>query len=429
MCSKSYGSFTLAGEKSLPPTRGRFSSIYKVSERILSRSSQCQVRLCKKLSSQKVYALKKVSLSSSIFSLEAEILKGLDHPNIIKLAGYYQSGPEHCLVLEYLPHGDLSSFLTKITRLPEKTAAEVMQQVLSALHYCHKRGVVHRDIKPENILLRSIGKKGVFCKIADFDSAGLLDKAGKGIYGTLYYTAPEIFDGKYDEKVDIWSAGVMLYQLLTGRHLFCGANNEEIQEKINREEIVFDNMISSEARDLLEKMLVRDASSRISAREACFHPWFMKLTNNKSNFESILTAPTKSKVVEMYQDYFISNIFTKKHMKQLSLTFRELDKEFEGEICSDQYKCDGDTCKKISFSEFLRGSIPREDLISRENVQRFFSELDFRGKNALAPEDLIQSIQNEKYHEALDELILLISTSKLSEMQFEEFFYLIVKDT
>ena len=433
ICSKGYECLPPVGAK--PSATGLnlsstiFSSLYKVSERVLSNSSQCQVRLCKKLSSQKLYALKKVSISSSPFSLEAEILKNLDHPNVIKLEGYYQEGPEHCLVLEYLPHGDLSGFLTKITRLPEKTAAEVMQQVLSALHHCHKRGVVHRDIKPENILLSSIGKKGISCKLADFDSAGLLDKAGKGIYGTLYYTAPEIFCGKYDEKVDIWSAGVMLYQLLTGRHLFCGANNEEIQEKINREEIVLDNAISSEARDLLEKMLVREASSRISAKEACMHPWFMKRVNNKSNSEVRLAGDCRSSVVEMYKDYFIHNILTKKQMKMMSLMFRKLDTEFEGEICSDQGKCDGDSCNKISFSEFLRGSIPRDELRNRENVQRFFYELDFGARNALVPQDLKQCIQNEKYQKALDELLQVIFTSKLREMQFEEFFNLIVKNT
>ena len=248
-----------------------FHSQYALSERILSQTGSCQVKLCKNSFTQTLSVVKIVRSFTNSF-LEAKILEKLDHPNVIKLKNYYQEDSTKYLVLEYLPHGDLASFLDKITKVPEKIAAKLMQQILSALNYCHEAGVVHRDIKPENILIDSIGKNGIYCKLADFDSAGLLDKAGKGVYGTLYYTAPEVFEGNYDEKVDIWSCGVMLYQLITGRHLFYGKDTEEVQSKINNEEIIFDNSISSEARDLLEKMLVRDSSSRISAKQACKHP-------------------------------------------------------------------------------------------------------------------------------------------------------------
>ncbi|OMJ70889.1 hypothetical protein SteCoe_31050 [Stentor coeruleus] len=245
-----------------------FSVFFTLSERVLSRSPNCQVRLCKKISSQEMFVVKIVT-SSSKPSLEAQIMQNLNHPHIINFEGIYADDSKQYLVLEYLPNGDLLTLLNKITKFPEKTAAEVMEQVLSALAYCHDKGIIHRDIKPENILLYKVGKKGVLCKIADFDSAGRIGKENEGAFGTLYYMAPEMLEGKYGEKVDIWSAGVVMYQLLTGKHLFIGRNQEEVLARINMEEVGLDNGISFEARDLIERMLKRDPNERISAEEAC----------------------------------------------------------------------------------------------------------------------------------------------------------------
>lgn len=252
-----------------------FNTFFTLSERVLSCSSNCQVRLCKKISTQQIFVVKIIS-SSSKQSLEAQIIQKLNHPHIISFEGIYKNDSKQCIVLEYLPNGDLSLLLNKIIKLPEKTAAEVMEQVLSALAYCHDKGIVHRDIKPENILLYRVGKKGILCKIADFDSAGRVGKENEGAFGTLYYMAPEMLEGKYRERVDVWSSGVVMYQLLTGKLLFVGKDQEEVLARINMEEMVLDNRISFQARDLLEKMLKRDPNERISAMDACKHPWIAK---------------------------------------------------------------------------------------------------------------------------------------------------------
>ena len=277
ICSSNNGYFISVG-KSKPNVSAslnnsfEFSAKYSLSERFLSREPECQVRLCKRNSTERIYVAKIISRCSKNSFLEAQILKKLDHPNILKIIGYYHDTSKNYLILEYLSNGDLLNFLKRIIKLPEKTAAGVMQQILSAVNYCHDKGIVHRDIKPENILIDTIGKKGIHCKLADFDSAGILDKTETGVYGTLYYTAPEVFDGKYDEKVDIWSCGVMMYQLITGKYLFCGTNLKEIQSKIKSKEIIFEDAISTEAKDLLKKMLTRNSRIRISAKDACNHP-------------------------------------------------------------------------------------------------------------------------------------------------------------
>lgn len=399
---------------------GDFNSMYAVSERVLSRSGQCQVRLCKKNSTGKLYVVKIVS-SSSTFSLEADILKKLDHPNVIKMIGSYIGKLQQHMVIEYLPHGDLLSFLEKITKLPEKTAAEVMHQVLTGLSYCHKAGVVHRDIKPENILLSSIGKKGIRCKITDFDSATVLNKAGKGVFGTLYYTAPEVFDGEYDEKSDVWSAGVMLYQLLTGRHLFHGSTIEEIQNKINSTEIILENSISTEARDLLEKILARDPDSRISAQEACVHPWIMKLASIKSNSDSDFVVTSSSGLLRMYEDYYIENFYSEKKIKSLNDEFLKLDLIFDGKIVISEKNL------TLAYSDFLRSSIPRSAFEDKEKLMKFFNEFDLKGTGKVTPKDLKMVNCEEKYSSTLEELLRRIYTHSKQEIDFEAFFNLIVK--
>lgn len=427
LCSSNEAS-SVASNNNKKANVDSFELLYETSERVLSNVNGCQVRICKKKSNQKLYVAKIVNRSANSISntcLEAEILKKLDHPNIIKLQAHYQSRFKHTLILEYMAHGDLASLLHTITKLPEKTAAEVIRQVLYALNYCHNAGVVHRDIKPENILLDSVGRKGIFCKLADFDSAGLLDRAGKGIYGTLYYTAPEVFGGKYDEKADIWSCGVMLYQLITGRYLFCGSNLEEIQSKINHEDIVFDNSIPSEARDLLEKMLVRDSATRFSALEACNHAWITRLTGTKRVSVTDLSPKVQNSIANCYGDYIIENIYTRKEKKILRNEFSKKDKLFEGFIrVLDHQSNDHHASKdvKLSYSEFLHASIPMSVLLNLENIKGFFNEYDFNRTGWISANDFQMVLSQEKYSDALQEFIKLLSTQESQKVNFQSFY-------
>lgn len=363
----------------------RFKNVYEVSERVLSRNPGCEVRLCKKKSSEALKVAKIVKGSLSGSCLEAHILEQLHHPHILKLVDFFKEDSQNYLVLEYLPNGDLSTLLSKISKIPEKTACQITHQVLSALAYCHEQGVVHRDIKPENILIDSIGHKGIYCQLADFDSAGLLDKSGKGVYGTLYYTAPEVFAGKYDEKVDVWSCGVMLYQLLTGRHLFIGNNSEEILDKISSEQITFDNSISPEAQDLLEKMLNRDACYRISAKEACSHLWFKQnLTGKNVEVTQVFCFKQSSEEMKKFEDYVVNNFFSRKEMKGLREVFKSLDTSFEGKIRVSDLVKQNDVIIQDEFwdfQQFLRAAVSEDLKRNPEIIQSFIQELENLGKD------------------------------------------------
>ncbi len=110
-----------------------------------------------------------------------------------------------------------------------------MKQILSAVNYCHSKNIVHRDLKPEN-LLYDTDLPGASLKVIDFGTSQVYDPAKKmnQTYGTPYYIAPEILAGEYNEKCDIWSLGVLLFILLSGKPPFDGATDDEILENVQK---------------------------------------------------------------------------------------------------------------------------------------------------------------------------------------------------
>ena len=126
--------------------------------------------------------------------------------------------------------------LIKRKHLKERDAAYIMKQVLSAITYCHAKGVVHRDLKPENILIDSINPTGeINVKLIDFGTALFFSPSSarmKEILGTPYYIAPEVIEGNYSEKCDMWSAGVILFILLSGTPPFTGKSDEGIMNSV-----------------------------------------------------------------------------------------------------------------------------------------------------------------------------------------------------
>jgi len=152
-----------------------------------------------------------------------------------------------------------------------------MKQLLSSIAYLHSRKIAHRDIKPENILFESNDALNI--KLLDFGNSRKMgeNEGMSGVYGTAYYVAPEVLYGKYDEKCDLWSAGVILYMLLRGNPPFNGASDMHILEAVKKGEFsmeggVWDD-ISEGAKDLVFNMLSLDPKDRISATDALAHRW------------------------------------------------------------------------------------------------------------------------------------------------------------
>ena len=130
--------------------------------------------------------------------------------------------------------------------MSEKDAAYIIRQVLSAITYCHSKGVVHRDLKPENVLIDMIQENGkINIKVIDFGTALFLAPQVrlKETMGTPYYIAPEVLKGNYTEKCDVWSIGVILYILLSGSAPFNGATDEDIMNAVKKGTYAFKSMM------------------------------------------------------------------------------------------------------------------------------------------------------------------------------------------
>lgn len=202
---------------------------------------------------------------------EIEIQSHLRHPNILRLYGYFHDETRIYLILEYAPKGEVYKNLQKCGRYDDSTAAKYMGQLADALKYCHSRKVIHRDIKPENLLLGVTGD----VKIADFGwSVHAPSSRRTTLCGTLDYLPPEMVEGNpHNEKVDLWSLGVLCYEFLVGKPPFETASNSETYRKITRVDYKFPPYVSEGARDLISKLLVHNPSKRLSMDGICNHSW------------------------------------------------------------------------------------------------------------------------------------------------------------
>lgn len=148
------------------------------------------------------------------FFYEMEIMKKLDHPNILRIYEVYQDQKRYYLITELCTGGELFDEISKKTTFSEQDAAIIIEQILEAIAYCHSRNIAHRDLKPENILIDSKNHNNI--KVIDFGTSQKMTKGEKmnQTYGTAYYIAPEVLVSEYDEKCDVWSIGVIMYILL-----------------------------------------------------------------------------------------------------------------------------------------------------------------------------------------------------------------------
>eukprot|EP00826_Nyctotherus_ovalis_P007675 TRINITY_DN11951_c0_g2_i1.p1 TRINITY_DN11951_c0_g2~~TRINITY_DN11951_c0_g2_i1.p1 ORF type:complete len:314 (-),score=60.16 TRINITY_DN11951_c0_g2_i1:12-953(-) len=192
---------------------------------------------------------------------EIDILKHLDHPNIMKIYEFSSTETEFQIVSEYIPGGELFDVIEKRKHFSEADAAYIMRQLLAAVSYCHSKNVVHRDIKPENILIDSVEGDKLSVKIIDFGTALIVpqDKVISRKVGSVYYVAPEILKGNYTSKCDVWSLGVIMYILLIGRPPFNGNSNGSIMNAILAGSFEFPrplaDKISADAKDLILSLI------------------------------------------------------------------------------------------------------------------------------------------------------------------------------
>lgn len=215
---------------------------------------------------------------------EIENQSHLKHPHILRLYAYFYDATRVYLILEYAPKGELYKELQACNQFDEARTALYIKQLAEALAYCHAKHVIHRDIKPENLLL---GMKGEL-KIADFGwSVHAPSSRRKTLCGTLDYLPPEMVEGKlHDEKVDLWSLGVLCYEFLVGTPPFEAEGHKETYRRIAKVDLQFPKIVSAGARQFISKLLMHDAEDRMSLSDALADTWLVE--------NSALAKPAKA---------------------------------------------------------------------------------------------------------------------------------------
>jgi calcium-dependent protein kinase len=267
-------------------------------EKILGSGASGEVYLVTHKKAGEKYACKIIKKDGNMndaesMATEIEIMKRVRHQHVVTLYEIFESASCMWLILELVDGGDLNYFIGEHKHYSEKVVSHHFRQILSGLHYLHSQGVVHRDIKLDNILIKGDHEYGEV-KLADFGLSALVQMSNSGydrtasskrkafnglreVWGTASYFAPELIARKYGPQADMWSAGCILYEMLSGDHPFNAEDDDELYSMIQNARFSMSghiwDKVSDEAKDLLLKILVVNPLDRLSATEALLHPF------------------------------------------------------------------------------------------------------------------------------------------------------------
>ena len=296
------------------------------------------------------------------FKFEVEIMKKLDHPNILRLYDYFEDKGSVYLVLELCTGGELFDRIIANKFYKETEARVIFKQIIKAIYHCHLNGVCHRDLKPENFIM--ISKKDAYTlKLIDFglsrqfEGQVLTERKSeanitkpvrrqtratlKTKAGTPFHIAPEVLTGNYTEKCDVWSAGVILYILCCGYPPFYGDNNKEILDAVKKGKLDFSGPEwtdkSAAVIDIIRKM-VTNQELRLFPDEVFKHMWMQSGKIDKGQLAKLkdlwknMKDFSKLSIVQKLVIYFISQSHNEEELSPLHPLFEVFDEKHTGSI-------------------------------------------------------------------------------------------------
>ncbi|KAL9255091.1 Calcium-dependent protein kinase 21-like protein [Drosera capensis] len=407
--------------------RGQFGIIYLCTEKSSGNAYACKSILKRKLMKRS---------EKEDVRREIRIMQHLSgQPNVVEFKGVYEDKQSVHVVMELCAGGELFDQIIARGHYSARDAVVIIRDVVRVVQICHFMGVMHRDIKPENFLLSCKGD-GAMLKATDFGLGVFIEEGRvyRDVVGSEYYVAPEVLERSYGKEIDIWSAGIMLYILLSGVPPFWAETQQGVFDAIIEGKLDLVNdpwpSISDSAKDLVRKMLTRDPKKRITAAEVLEHPW-IRVDGEASD------KPLDSAVLSRLKQFrnmnklkklalkVIAESMSEEEVKGLKATFKNIDTDQSGAITYEELKtglarlgsdlaeaevkqlmeaADVDGDGTIDYVEFVTATMHRHWVEKDENLMRAFRYFDQDNSGFITRDELEAAMKD--YGVVADETVI-----------------------
>ncbi|WOL02336.1 calcium-dependent protein kinase 24-like [Canna indica] len=385
---------------------------------------------------------------------EIQIMHHLsEHPNVVRIKDTYEDPLFVHLVMELCAGGELFDRIIQKGHYSERKAAQLIKTIVGVVEACHSLGVMHRDLKPENFLFASSDEDAAL-KATDF-GLSVFYKPGdtfSDVVGSPYYVAPEVLRKYYGPEADVWSAGVILYILLSGVPPFWAETESAIFREILQGHIDFESepwpCISDSAKDLIRNMLNRNPKKRFTAHQVLCHPWIVddRVAPDRPLDSAVLSRLKQFSAMNKLKKMalkVIAESLSEEEIGGLKELFKMIDTDNSGTITFDELKdglrrvgselmeseiqalmdaADIDNSGTIDYGEFLAATLHMNKLERDENLVSAFSFFDKDGSGYITVDELSQACREFGLDDVhLDDMIKEIDQDNDGQIDYNEF--------
>ncbi|XP_042504064.1 calcium-dependent protein kinase 20-like [Macadamia integrifolia] len=375
------------------------------------------------------------------------------HPNVIQIKGAYEDAVAVHVVMELCAGGELFDRIIQRGHYTERKAAELARIIVGVVEACHSLGVMHRDLKPENFLFVNQEEEAPL-KTIDF-GLSVFFRPGEtftDVVGSPYYVAPEVLRKHYGQECDVWSAGVIIYILLSGVPPFWDETEQGIFEQVLKGELDFESdpwpSISESAKDLVRRMLVRDPKKRLTAHEVLCHPWVQVdgVAPDKPLDSAVLTRLKQFSAMNKLKKMAIKVIaesLSEEEIAGLKELFKMIDTDNSGQISFEELKtglervganlkeneistlmqaADIDNSGTLDYGEFLAATLHLNKIDREDHLFAAFSYFDKDGSGYITQDELQQACEDFGIGNiTLDDLIREVDQDNDGRIDYSEF--------
>ncbi|KAG8374020.1 hypothetical protein BUALT_Bualt11G0087500 [Buddleja alternifolia] len=425
--------------------QGQFGTTFLCVEKATNKEFAC-----------KTIAKRKLTTEEDVEDVRREIqimhhLAG--HPNVISIVGAYEDAVAVHVVMELCAGGELFDRIIQRGHYTERKAAELARLIVGVVEACHSLGVMHRDLKPENFLFVNEQEESPL-KTIDF-GLSVFFRPGEtftDVVGSPYYVAPEVLKKRYGQECDVWSAGVIIYILLSGVPPFWDETEQGIFEQVLKGELDFVSepwpSISDSAKDLVRKMLVRDPKKRLTAHQVLCHPWVQvdSVAPDKPLDSAVLSRLKQFSAMNKLKKIAIRVIaenLSEEEIAGLKEMFKMIDVDNSGQITLEELKtglervganlkdseiaglmqaADVDNSGTIDYGEFVAAMLHLNKVQREDHMYAAFSYFDKDGSGYITQDELQQACEQFGLGDVhLEEIIREVDQDNDGRIDYNEF--------